>query len=432
MLQKIVLKLKKSVWIYPLIISFISLLGAMGIGMVDSGSFIVLSEIIPEIFLTSVELSKNILGVIAGSLITMTTFTFSTTMVVLTTYSSQFSPRTVENFLSDDNTMKTLGVFMGGFLYSIVALLFMRSSFGNQLVIAATLGIVYAIVCLVQFIMYIHHVGSYIQTNNLIDRIRQMAERKIEEYISLINNGTYVDKSTWENDNLVLRIKSKEEGYIQLINHSGIYSAAKEIKGTVVLQKINGEFITDETIVFSIYFDEEVEVDEDSIEKLLSCIALGKQKSEIQDFNFSMQKIIEIALRAISPGVNDPNTARHCLRIIGVLLGKVIQVEGGHMLYQEEDGYPKVAFELIDFKKELRTSYDQILHYGKEDISVMRDLLISISFIAEKASNQNKKALYDYLQHIWLVLKKTHANDYDLAFLEKEKVNIEGIILKNS
>lgn len=430
MLQKIVLKFRKSVWIYPSIISFISFIGAMGIGMVDSGSYIVLSEIIPDTFLTSVELSKDILAVIAGSLITMTTFTFSTTMVVLTTYSSQFSPRTVENFLSDDNTMKTLGVFMGGFLYSIVALLFMRSSFGDQLVIAATLGIVYAIVCLVQFTMYIHHVGSYIQTNNLIDRLRQMAEKKVDEYISLINKGTCVEKSTWERGDLVLSIRSKKEGYIQLIDHNGIFNAAKEIKGTVVLHKLNGEFITDETIVFSIYFYEEVKVDEDSIGELLSCLTLGKQKSEIQDFNFSMQKIIEIALRAISPGINDPNTASHCLRIIGVLLGKVVQVEGGYMIYQEEEDYPKVAFEIIDFKRELRTSYDQILHYGKEDVSVMLDLLISMRFIAEKASNQNKKVLDDYLQHVWTVLKKTHLNDYDLVFLEKEKENIEAIIFE--
>ena len=106
MLQRILLKFRKSVWIYPSIISFISLVGAVLVGMADSGSFLNLPGIVPEFFLTSVDLSKNILGVIAGSLITMTTFTFSTTMVVLTTYSSQFSPRTVENFLSDDDTMK--------------------------------------------------------------------------------------------------------------------------------------------------------------------------------------------------------------------------------------------------------------------------------------------------------------------------------------
>ena len=431
MLQRIILKFRKSVWIYPSIISFISLVGAVLVGMADSGSFLSLPEFVPEFFLTSVELSKDILGVIAGSLITMTTFTFSTTMVVLTTYSSQFSPRTVENFLSDDDTMKALGVFMGGFVYSIVTLFFMKNSLGDQLVVSATIGIAYAIVCLVQFTMYIHHVGSYIQTNNLIDRLYQEAEKKISDYISLIDEGTLMDESTWGGEDLVLRIRSRKAGYIQLIDHSSIYRTAGDIKGTVVLEKINGQFVTDDSTLFSVYFDEEIQVDEASVEELLDSITIGKQKSEIQDFNFSMQKIVEIALRAISPGINDPNTASHCLRIIGVLLGKIAHIEGGYMLYKGEEDHPKVAYEIIEFSQELRSSYHQILHYGKEDVSVMQNMLKSIRFAAEKASADNSKAIERYLEHIWGVLGKTYGNSYDLRTLEREREDIE-IILKDN
>ena len=182
MIKRLVLKFRKSIWIYPAIISTLSFFAAIGMGFLDSGVFIKLYEFAPSILLTSVDLSKNILGVIAGSLITMTTFTFSTTMIVLTTYSSQYSPRTMENFLSDDRTMKSLGVFMGGFLYSIMTLLFMRRSLGEQLVIASSLAILYAIVCLVEFIRYIQHFASYIQTTNLISRLKDEAEKTIEDY----------------------------------------------------------------------------------------------------------------------------------------------------------------------------------------------------------------------------------------------------------
>lgn len=428
MLQRLLLKFRKSVWIYPSIISLISLVGAILVGMADSGSFLNLSGIVPEFFLTSVELSKNILGVIAGSLITMTTFTFSTTMVVLTTYSSQFSPRTVENFLSDDDTMKALGVLMGGFVYSIVTLFFMKNSLGDQLVVSATLGIAYAIVCLVRFTMYIHHVGSYIQTNNLIDRLYREAEKKIADYMSILDEGTLIHESSWGKEDLVLRITSSKEGYIQLIDHSSIYRTARNIKGTVVMEKINGQFVTDDSTLFSVYFDEEIDIDQESIGGLVNSVTIGKQKSEIQDFNFSMQKIAEIALRAISPGINDPNTANHCLRIIGVLLGKIAHVEGGYMLYKGEEDYPKVAYEIIEFSQELRSSYHQILHYGKEDVSVMQNLLKSIRFASEKASEENRKAIGRYLDHIWGVLGKTYGNSYDLRTLEREKDDIVRII----
>lgn len=428
MLQRILLKFRKSVWIYPSLISFISLVGAVLVGLADSGSFVNIPELVPEFLLTSVELSKDILGVIAGSLITMTTFTFSTTMVVLTTYSSQFSPRTVENFLSDDDTMKALGVFMGGFVYSIVTLFFMKNSLGDQLVVSATLGIAYAIICLVQFTMYIHHVGSYIQTNNLLDRLFQEAEKKIDDYIDLLEGGRLIHKSNWGGEDFVIRIRSRLDGYIQLVDHRAIYRTAKDIKGTVVFEKINGQFVTDGSVLFSIYFQEEVQVEEESIQRLLDSITIGKQKSEIQDFNFSMQKITEIALRAISPGINDPNTASHCLRIMGVLLGKIAHIEGEFMVYQEEEDYPKVAYEIIEFSQEMRSSYHQILHYGKEDISVMQSMLKSIRFAAEKATGGNRKSIGKYLDHVWEIIEKTHDNDFDLSVLENEKKDILTII----
>ncbi|WP_422486459.1 DUF2254 domain-containing protein [Gudongella sp. DL1XJH-153] len=428
MLQRIILKFRKSVWIYPAIISSLSFIGAVVIGMSDSGRFIAFYKFVPVLFMTSTGLSKDILGVIAASLITMTTFTFSTTMIVLTTYSAQFGPRTVENFLSDDDTMKTTGVFMGGFIYSIVTMLFMRNAIGEQLVVSATIGIVYAIVCLIQFTMYIQHVGSYIQTNNLINRLQRDAEKKIDEYKALLEKGKLVDESTWGREDMIIRIKSKEEGYIQLIDHNEIYRTVQDIKGILLLEKLNGQFVTNESVLFSIFFEEEVKIDEESIDKLLDCLTIGKQKSEMQDFNFTIQKIVEIALRAISTGINDPNTASHCLRIMGVLMGKIARLEGGYLMYRDDKEYPKVAFEVFDFSRQLNSSYHQIIHYGKEDVSVMKALLKSMRFTAEKASSKNKAAIDDYLQYIWNELEKTHGKGYDLNILEKEKNEIIDIV----
>lgn len=211
MIKRLVLKFRKSIWIYPAIISTLSFFAAIGMGFLDSGVFIKLYEFAPSILLTSVDLSKNILGVIAGSLITMTTFTFSTTMVVLTTYSSQFSPRTVENFLSDDKTMKALGVFMGGFVYSIMTLLFMRRSLGEQLVVSSSLAILYAIVCLIEFIRYIQHVGSYIQTTNLINRLYDEANKTIEDYKDLISQANIVKDIGWIEKGLRIKYLSKKQ-----------------------------------------------------------------------------------------------------------------------------------------------------------------------------------------------------------------------------
>ena len=100
-MKKWIRKLKESLWLKPAIIGLFSLLLAVLVGLLDSGRYLLLENFLPPMLMTSVELSRTILGVIAGALITMTIFTFSTTMVVLTTYSSQFSPRVVKNFLME-------------------------------------------------------------------------------------------------------------------------------------------------------------------------------------------------------------------------------------------------------------------------------------------------------------------------------------------
>ncbi|MFU8795072.1 MAG: DUF2254 family protein [Dethiobacteria bacterium] len=231
MLKKIIYTVKNNIWITPAVISTISFVLAISIGLLDSSYGIELNNYIPDIFLTSVGLSKTILSVIASALIGMTTFTFSMTMVVLTNYSSQFSPRVVKNFLSDDETMKTLGIFMGGFLYSIMALSFMRNSLEDKLVVSAIVGTMFAIFCLVNFLKYINHVGSFIQTSNLIQRLYDEAVKEVEDYREFMQQGRNVSRIEAECADCIIKVKGASGGYIQYIDHKKITNL-KNLKGS--------------------------------------------------------------------------------------------------------------------------------------------------------------------------------------------------------
>jgi uncharacterized membrane protein len=425
MFNKLLLIFKKSIWLYPAMISLISFFGALFVVYLDSGIYINLTEFLPSILFTSVDLSKTILTVIAGALITMTTFTFSTTMVVLTTYSSQFSPRTVENFLSDETTMKTLGIFTGGFVYSITALLFMRITLGEQLVVSATLAIIYSLVCLAYFILYITHVGSFIQTNNLIERLYVSALKRIEEYKDLIEDKDIVEREIKETEDLIIRITSRDNGYIQLIDHGKISEIASEINCLLVFEERIGSFVSDSTVIFTLHLNENTEYKQDYTEKLLETLTIGMGKSEIQDFSFAIQKIVEIALRAISPGVNDPNTANHCLKIIGILLGKIAELKDGYIIFKENDNKEgKAIFRTISFEKEIYYTLYQIVHYGKSDISVMLSMLQGLLFSIEKSRIENQKAIVSFVDYTWNKLDSGLKEGYDNILLEKARNKI--------
>ncbi|MGA9227664.1 MAG: DUF2254 family protein, partial [Mesobacillus sp.] len=169
MVRKIVLRIRESIWLLPGIYSIFAFLLALLVIYIDHNE---LAEgIVPSFLMTSIDLAQTILGSISAALLTMTTITFSTIMVVLTTYSSQFSPRTLNNFVEDPVTMRVLGIFMGGFVYSTLSLLFMSESWYKNDVISATVGVFLAFICLAFFAYFIHNVATSIQVSKLIREI---------------------------------------------------------------------------------------------------------------------------------------------------------------------------------------------------------------------------------------------------------------------
>ena len=420
MIRRWAKKLKESFWLTPAVISIFSLALALGVGLLDSEIYISLSDHLPPIMLTSVELSRTILGVIAGALITMTVFTFTTTMVVLTTYSSQFSPRVVKNFLMDENTMKTLGVFMGGFIYSIMTLAFMRNGVGNNTVIAAMIGILYILFCLIHFLKYINHVSSYIQMNNLIDRLLKETMEKIEEYKVFLRKGKMEVNLTTLKKLPSRDITVNKNGYIQYIDYDKLIRISKDHGVHIVVNKIPGIFITESTPVISIFAQGEIIKDQTIDDELRACFDVGKEHAQKQDFVYPIQKISEIAVRAISPGINDPNTAIHCLHIMGTLLAEAASIEKGYLVIAKEE---KIlgAFEVVDFAQVLYHCFYQIIHYGKEDISVMVGLLRALRIVQESASVDNKELLKEFIDFLWEKINPEGKVDFERRWLENER-----------
>lgn len=420
MIRRWAKKLKESLWLTPAVISLLSFALALVVGILDSEIYISLSDHLPPIMLTSVELSRTILGVIAGALITMTVFTFSTTMVVLTTYSSQFSPRVVKNFLMDENTMKTLGIFMGGFIYSIMTLAYMRNGVGSNTVIAAMIGILYILFCLIHFLKYINHVSSYIQMNNLIDRLLKEAMEEIEDYKIFLKKGI-IEQSLSILKKLPTRdISVNKNGYIQYIDYDKLIRISKDHGVHIVVNKIPGIFITESTPVISIFAQGEIIKDQTIDDELRACFDVGKEHAQKQDFVYPIQKISEIAVRAISPGINDPNTAIHCLHIMGTLLAEAASIEKGYLVIAKEE---KIlgAFEVVDFAQVLYHCFYQIIHYGKEDISVMVGLLRALRIVQESASVDNKELLKEFIDYLWEKINPEGKVDFERRWLENER-----------
>ena len=412
------------VWLYILKYILISIvLSAIAI-LIDTRTVPILDNI-PSIFLTSVDLAKTILSTLAGALLTITTFTFSTIMVVLTMYSSDFSPRVVNNFLTDKVSMKVLGVFVGGFFYSIITLFFMKNSFSEYLVLSATIGVLYAIFSIIYFVVFIYRVSSSIQATKLIKRVYDESYEIIEDALEYKEKQENLEEYKTEMYNYNYKIKCDRSGYLQLMNLDSLLWAIEEIDSKLIIHAHIGDFISINENIATIYFNDEA-LEENIKEQVLKKFTLGDERLSFNDYRVSLQKIVDIALRALSPGINDPNTAIHCINILGVLLGKLSKIKENFTVISHDDCKGIVVYEDFDFETDLYFTFYQIVNYGKTDISVVVSLLETVNKISHITDEEKNLAiLKEFSDYIFQVSEENFHHKLDLNLIKKSRYSIE-------
>ncbi len=421
MIRKNLEKIRQSIWLYPAIYSIFSLLGALLVLQIDFGFLVNYQESIPSIFLTSTDLARTIHGIIAGAFITITTFTFSITMVVLTMYMSQLSPRVVENFLTQKNTMQSFGVFVGGFTYSIVSLLFTRSTIEEYTVISASIGVVYIGVGLVYFVIFINNVATFIQTGNVIDRLSNESKGKIATYKALLETHPVVSRPRVEDYEGSFSIYCEKNGYIQQIQDRKLFDMVDKKKLVVVFQKVVGQYITQGEALFTVYYSEKTDEVQSMADGIRNLVSIGDHKTEKQDFAYTIQKMVEVALRSLSPGINDPFTAIQCIRNIGESMALLSNEKYGYIKVDddpEEAGY--VLLEAYRFELMMHDAFDQIVHYGNSDIKVMRAVLHALQLLERKSIEENKPEILAYREYLQRKIEGNHFDEFEIKTIKQE------------
>lgn len=421
-MKKLLYRIKRSIWIYPVVYTIFAVIMAVAVIIVDARIFFNLSPYIPDLFTTSTDLAKTVLTIIASAFITIMTFTFSTTMLVLTMYSSQFSPRVVENFLTQKSTMKTFGIFVSGFMYSIISLLFIRDVLSDYRILAGTFGVFYIVVGLINFILYINNVGKYIQASNIIDRLYDKARSDIAGYRKEVEAYETYDREAIDKIEVKIRIKSPSSGYIQEVDYNRLFEIAKEKKILLIFDKLPGQFVTDEDTLAKIYYDRNSSLDDNLKEQIGEALDVGERRTEIQDFSFSIQKLVEVALKALSPGINDPNTAIQCIRDLGLLLRELASLKVGYILVRDEEEQNLSALyrESYDLDMILSDTFNQIIHYGQGDIYVMLAVIKAHRHILEHADSKSRQVIMEHVRYLRDMLEKKPYGSLDQKMIDKE------------
>ncbi|MFL6715772.1 MAG: DUF2254 domain-containing protein [Burkholderiaceae bacterium] len=336
--------------------------------------------------------ASAVLQTIAGSMITIAGVVFSLTLVALSLASSQFGPRLLRNFMRDTSNQLVLGTFIATFLYCMLVLRTIRRPEEGVFVphIAVTMGVVFALASLWVLIYFIHHVSVSIQAEEVIakvaDELDQTMERLFPEQIGGESDSRGQPEEAESAQALAVlyqpgaEILATGDGYLQIIDQALLMAFARKSDAVLRLERRPGHYIVRGTPLLSVWPPERVDKAERS--RLLEAFVLGNQRTSAQDFEFAMLQLVEIATRALSPGVNDPFTAIACVDRIGSALCRLAQRAMPGACRYGENGQLRVVAEPPTFAALADTAFHQLRQYARSNMDVTLRLLETITVIA--------------------------------------------------
>jgi uncharacterized membrane protein len=328
------------------------------------------------------QVAQIILAAIAGSIMTVVSIVFAMLLMTLTLASMQFSPRILVSFVRDRVTQWTLGIFLGTFAYCVAALPaahFLPHPFTP--VATVTGAMLLALTCVAWLIFFIQHISQAISVNHIVDRIARETEEVIDDIMPDSQRYIYETAGVpFEGSEREISINSTVSGYIRYVDTGRLLYLAKAFKMRVRILRRVGHFVPAGVALFRTSPEERL--DPGRARDLLSTFDIGPTRTMQQDVEFGVIQIVDIALKAISPAVNDPSTAITCIDQLGRVLIRFVSRKPPVSLLCDPPHVVRVIVPWIQIEGLLDTAFEQIRHYSTSDIAVSLRLLRALDDIA--------------------------------------------------
>jgi uncharacterized membrane protein len=350
------------------------------------------------IFNGGAETARSVLSSIAGSLITATSLTFSLTVVALQLASSQASPRVLRLFARDRQVHATLAVFLGTFAYSITVLRSVRATTDDAAEfvprVAVTTAFVLTLVSVVMLVFFLAHLAAQLRVETMLKDIHAETNRTID----LVGDGNEAAPA-YAGAVLVpatpRTVTADSSGFITARDHAALVRCATE--HAIVIQETRrvGENVVAGTPLAVWWPDghgaagvepdaaKPVVAEPDAVaDAVRRAYAIAYERTAAQDIDYGVQQIVDIGVRALSPGINDPTTAVNALGHLGAVIASSVQVPALPAALADADGNLRVVTLTRGPAAIIHDALSPMRHYGADDAAVVRRFLQLISDLA--------------------------------------------------
>ena len=432
-------RLRVSFWFTPVVMSMGAILLAWAMYWVDL-------QIPNETLETSRLILVGTPEELRSYLITMATTILATAGVVFTlltlplsTVAAQYGSRLLRVFLGDRTSQLVLGMFAATFVYCLAAALSIPPAEvqpeGPQL--TATVGLFLMVATFASLILLVQHVSTMLQAPNIAAaagaELRGVVLAEMPETVSS-DSGRQASQEAAaalvEADGRPVRVR--QTGYIEYVDPAAVLALARGSNLVIRLLRKPGRFVTRGDVVALVW--PEARVDEQLAEQIRRAFRIGNTRTPTQDLVYGVNQLVEMAVRAMSPAINDPFTAMTCLDYIGEGLALLIRqgLRGAH--YYDPEGRLRLVLEPVTFDELLSAAFDMLRHASRDNASVLLHMLEVIDLVGEAAGSSTAKdtvqARQSLLRHVSLIRSESLAGELTEQDRQLIQLRTEALITK--
>lgn len=384
-------RLRGSLWFLPGSMS----LGALGLAMACARLDAAVANwdsLSTFLYHGSPQSARLLLSTVAGSMITVAGVSFSVTMVALSLASSQLGPRLLGNFMRDQGNQVVLGGFIATFLFCLLSLGSAPQQQDAFMSISVSMALLLAVVSLFLFIYFIHHIASSLQADHVVQSVAADLRKHLE---LIFPDNPDAEEETADSgglqsntDRASLEVHAPETGYVQAVDEGGLVELAEKHDLWLHVLCRAGDFVTRGCEVIRVAGSETL--DAELQKRLQNALIISGNRTADQDPEFGVHQLVEIALRALSPGINDPFTAIACIDHLSGIMAEIADRSERAPWRQDSQNRRRLCLDTIEFGGVLGAAFDQIRQNAGGSPAVVIRLLEGLRRIAETTQRENR------------------------------------------
>jgi uncharacterized membrane protein/drug/metabolite transporter (DMT)-like permease len=329
--------------------------------------------------------ASELLTTIASSMITFTGVVFSITIVALQLASSQFSPRVLRNFLRDRVSQVALGLFVATFVFSFTALSAVRVAGHDETfvpVVTVTGAFVLVIASVVTFVQLLHHTAQSMRVVNIIERITKETRASLDDQYP--SRPSWVPPEHTPGPSTV--VEAPRAGVIADVDLAGLAARAADLQATVEVAAPAGTYVCRGAPLLRVSGS-------DAADGWAEHLRLDVEPTMRDNAAFGFRQLVDIAERALSPGVNDPTTAVQCLDRLHDLLRSLAHRPMPTRRHAAVDGRARASIPQPGFDDLVHLSFDELRHWGRDSIQVQRRLAEAIDDLVDVTADPARRSV---------------------------------------